>query len=123
MTMKRIVFGDDHSPGADVAWGWLNAQDWSGWPVDVVSVVPHDYTPEIHDTEPELFPARDTVAAAGLAPVTSLVLEGDPRVILLEHADDGLLVVGARGAGGLEGMIVGSTTDWLMRSPPSPMVM
>ncbi len=124
MTTRHIVFGDDRSPGADAAWGWINAQDWGGWAVEAITAVPHDYSRHAGALEEAdaVIPARHALPAAGLASVLEETIIGDPRVVLLDHANDGLLIVGARGAGGLEGMLIGSATDWLMRSPPTPMV-
>ena len=34
----RIIFGDDGSTGADIAWGWISSQRWDGWSVDENSV-------------------------------------------------------------------------------------
>ena len=33
---KRMVFGDDGSPGADSAWLWINSHDWPGWTIEVL---------------------------------------------------------------------------------------
>ncbi len=49
-----------------------------------------------------------------------LTVDEDPRVALLRPAD--LLVIGPRGKGFLKAMHVGSTAEWLMTSPPSPLI-
>ena len=126
MVDTLIVCGDDGSVGADVAWGWINAQQWNGWPVDVVtgvySVVHPDTSGarELHEWSPPS--ARHALAIADLGPIRFLTADEDPRLLLRDHAGEGLLVVGARGAGGLEGMLMGSTSDWLMRDPKGPLV-
>lgn len=127
MVEKLIVFGDDGSGGAGAAWGWLEAQDWGGWPVDVVTASntefhPHEAGEElVHEWEPSA--PRHALATSGLGPVRHLVGNGDPRLLLASIAQHGLLVIGARGVGGFEGLLVGSTADWLMRDPPVPIVM
>ena len=30
---RTLVFADDRSPGADVAWLWICSQRWDGWNV------------------------------------------------------------------------------------------
>lgn len=68
-------------------------------------------------------------AGAGLsAPLESIQTElrsGDPRAGLLEAASEHrplLLVVGARGAGGIASQMLGSTTDEMVRSAASPVL-
>lgn len=116
MTIQRIVFGDDHSTGADTAWGWLNAQDWAGWPVRLVTGC------VTADVSPTTAKHRHALPDAGLVPIEVIERQRDPRLLLLEEGQDSLLVIGARGVGGFEELVVGSTADWLMRSPPAPMV-
>jgi nucleotide-binding universal stress UspA family protein len=59
-------------------------------------------------------------ATAGFAEVEHLTCHGDPRVALLEPTD--LLVVGPRGKGVLKALHIGSTTEWLLHHPPSPLL-
>jgi nucleotide-binding universal stress UspA family protein len=59
-------------------------------------------------------------AEAHLEAVDLLTIDVDPRVALLRPAD--LLVIGPRGRGVLKAIHVGSTAEWLMAHPPSPMV-
>ena len=40
MAEQLLVFGDDGSSGADVAWLWVNEQVWPGWRIEVVAVEP-----------------------------------------------------------------------------------
>lgn len=126
MTMQRVVFGDDHSTGADIAWGWLNAQDWSGWKLDVVTavqsdrVVPPPEAVHMHAWSPD--DPRHVLPAAHLEIVAFLTAEQDPRVLLNSCWDDSLLVIGARGTGRVAEMLFGSTADWLMRSPSGPLL-
>jgi nucleotide-binding universal stress UspA family protein len=52
------------------------------------------------------------------------VLRGKPAATLLEHAaeiDAGVIVAGQKGAGGITGTLVGSTTDRLVRLAERPL--
>lgn len=123
----RITFGDDHSAGADTAWKWITAQSWPGWAVDVVTVT--DPPPEIaslftheplHDFTPEH--ARTATESSSITEVRHLTTAYDPRIVLCEKHDSDLIVVGARGKGLLKSMHLGSTAEWLMRCPGTPLV-
>ena len=35
---EKLTFGEDHSEGAAKAWGWVTAQTWTGWNLDVIAV-------------------------------------------------------------------------------------
>ena len=95
----RLVFGDDGSPGADVAWLWINEHRWLGWRLEVVTATgvalgePHSWT--------EPVPCRRPFAEAGFDSHLSRRPEQDPRLALC--ADGELLVVGGRGRGLPEG--------------------
>ncbi len=122
-----LTFGDDHSPGSDLAWDWVTSQSWPGWTVDVVTVTDpppeltslftheplHDYTPQQPRTSPP---------SAELAAIRHLTTAFDPRIVLCEKADGDLTVIGARGQGWVSSMVLGSTADWLMRCPSTPLV-
>lgn len=124
---RRITFGDDHSPGADVAWGWISAQDWDGWSVDVVTVTEPDPAIEslfMHEALHDYTPDRPRVApqSARISTIRHLTTAYDPRIVLSENENAGLIVVGARGKGLLKSMHIGSTAEWLMRCPTTPVV-
>ena len=58
--------------------------------------------------------ARAEAAAAGVADVETIVLEGDPTETVVEQADvqaADLVVVGSRGLGPLEGILLGSVSN------------
>ena len=57
---RRLVFGDDQSQAADVAWLWINCHDWPGWQIEAVTA-----TPELH--------TRDLGGRATTAQVTQAV--------------------------------------------------
>jgi nucleotide-binding universal stress UspA family protein len=123
----RIAFGDDRSPGADVAWQWITAQSWPGWTVDVIRVTEPDPSIQAlftHEPLHEEAPADPRIAPdqTGLAAVRHLTTAYDARVILCEQRSVALTVVGARGRGLLKSMRIGSTAEWLMRCPAGPLL-
>lgn len=122
---RRIAFGDDGSPGADVAWLWIVEHAWPGWALDVVTAhdppigpPPSQAERTLHEWAPASM--RHAPPAAALAGVRHLTASIDPRLALLEPAD--LVVVGAQGAGVLHALHLGSTADWLLHDPTSPLV-
>ncbi len=125
--MHTIVFGDDRSPGSDVAWLWINDQQWPGWQVDVISVPETELGPnvlgstELTSWEPE--DPRSVFPASGIAEVRHLTADADPRVVLCTRQDADLIVVGATGRGFLKRWLhLGSTTEWLLHQPPAPLL-
>ncbi len=124
---RLLTFGDDHSPGSDLAWDWITSQPWPGWTVDVVSVT--DPAPELialftHEPlhEHEAQQPRTAPPGAQLSGIRHLTTAADPRIVLCEKADGDLTVVGSRGRGPVASMVLGSTADWLMRCPSRPLV-
>lgn len=122
-----LVMGDDGSDQADRAWRWVDAQDWDGWRVDVITA---DDDPAKIPTTPELAAARPWLPPTPRTPadptrlgggVQHLVAIGDPRLVLLGFPDAELLVIGARGAGRMP-VTLGSTADSLLHGPPCPLV-
>ncbi|SDQ33096.1 universal stress protein [Quadrisphaera sp. DSM 44207] len=61
-------------------------------------------------------------AAPGVEVSTCLVLEPPRRALLDQAASGGLVVVGARGRGGLSGLLLGSTSLYLVAHSPCPVV-
>lgn len=126
--MRTIVFGDDRSAGADLAWLWINDQVWPGWQVDVVTIPETELGPphvfgSVETVEWQPSDPRRVVPAAGLADVRHLTATADPRVVLGGRTDADLLVVGATGRGFLKRWLhLGSTTEWLLHSPPTTTV-
>jgi nucleotide-binding universal stress UspA family protein len=119
-----MVFGDDGSPSADLAWLWIYSHSWPDWRLEVIHATdpvagkkgahrqePHQWTPKS---------PRRSFAEGHLADLEFLTVDDDPRVALLRPAD--LLVIGPRGKGFLKAMRIGSTAEWLMTRPPSPIV-
>lgn len=108
-----LLFGDDGSPCADVAWLWINGHDWDGWAIEVLHA-------HVRENPP---PPRELVRPDAAAAVTTIVSAGDPRFELHTRGRDrDLLVVGARGKGLLKRLHLGSTAEWLMHGPSAPLV-
>jgi nucleotide-binding universal stress UspA family protein len=120
---RTLVFGDDSSPAADIAWLFINNHRWPGWRLEVVAAqmpeIPRLLPPEeteLHEWKP--LQPRDAFAEAQFAEVVELTAKADPRVVLSRNSD--LLVIGPRGPGLLKALHLGSTADWLLLHPPAP---
>ena len=125
---RILTFGDDGSAGADVAWGWVTAHAWPGWAVEAVTVTvprgrsivfPHEGT-KPHPWDPP--DPRRAPASCGFASVTHLAADNDPRLVLGERPGSDLVVVGPRGQGLLKALHLGSTAEWLLRCPSTPVL-
>ena len=120
---RNILFGDDGSASADLAWRWINSQHWGdGWTVHVLSAEPELVTSDeaAHRWEsPD--PRAPVDPTSGLRIVHERV-EADPRFALCEAEDVDLMVIGPRGRGLMKSLHLGSTAEWLMHHPPHPMV-
>jgi nucleotide-binding universal stress UspA family protein len=120
-----LVFGDDASSAAGLAWTWVTDQPWPGWAVRVVHAVEPDL---VHPAPPDVAalhpwqPPHPRVAPAGtgIAALTHLTATRDPRLVLGEPAD--LVVIGPRGHGTWEALHLGSTAEWLLQAPRTPTV-
>ena len=120
-----LVFGDDGSTGADVAWLWVNNQPWPGWRVDVVHTTQPPVGPPLPPERSELHEAHPADGRRLLGDSTSvryLTAEADPREVLGGMTDASVMVVGARGRGLFKALRLGSTSDWLLQCPPAPLV-
>jgi len=120
-----LAFGDDRSDQANVCWSWIQSQRWDGWRLQIVTAEPHaDMAPvdpeeaKLHPWEPE---DPRTPEDCGFIDVEHLHAEIDPRVALISRSWD-LVAIGPRGKGILKGLHLGSTADWLLREPTSPLV-
>jgi nucleotide-binding universal stress UspA family protein len=123
---NRLVFGDDHSAGSDVAWLFINSQTWPGWRLKVVTAVEPPFGPPLS--------AEDTTLHAWSPPATRveyneaqfelieyLTTKSDPRLVLLT-ADADLTVIGPRGPGLLKALHLGSTAEWMLHNSSSPIL-
>lgn len=117
--MKTIVVGVDESDGAARALQWavdeaalhgaqvraVMAWDW----LDQHRPGPSNFDPKYDQDDAEANLHRLVTTAVGDAPVEAqAVCEVAPRALLEASADADLLVVGARGIGGLRGLLTGS---------------
>jgi nucleotide-binding universal stress UspA family protein len=123
-TDRTLVFGDDSSSGADLAWLWINSHPWPDWRLEIVTAVPPAHLADAGRPEGAIEweppSPRTPFVEAGFDRVVNLRFDGDARVALLRPA--GLLVVGRRGPGIVKALHLGSTVEWLMTRPPAPMV-
>ena len=123
---RTVVFGDDLSPGADVAWLFVNTQRWPDWRLEVVTAQPPTIpgivlSPDVTTVRPWDPPHPRTASAdAQFGEVANLTAIGDARVVLSRASD--LLVIGPRGPGLLKALHLGSTADWLLLHPPAPLL-
>lgn len=121
---NRLVFGDDASPAADLAWLWINSHEWADWQLEVVTA----QQPELANVGAQREDVRVVARSGGRRPfrgssfgsVELVSVAQDPRIALSRPAD--LLVIGPRGPGLAKTLHLGSTAEWLMSKPPSPMV-
>ncbi|MCU0301158.1 MAG: universal stress protein [Candidatus Nanopelagicales bacterium] len=116
--IRRLVFADDGSQHADVAWLWVVSQTWPGWTIEAVTVDPDAAGP---GTPTEWTPPHPRAHPEG-TPVTHLRAAGPPPKVLAGFDDRDLLVVGPRGHGLKKDLGLGSTSDALLRDPPIPVV-
>lgn len=122
---RTLVFGDDGTGPSDLAWEWVNAHDWPGWSVDVLTARVDDASIDwgrparVESWQPGW--ARPTSQRLGQARVRFLLVATDPRAMLADRSDADLMVVGIRPRRPLEGMWMGSTTEWLLHHPPAPL--
>lgn len=117
-----VLFGDDGSPSADLAWMWINAQAWGDWRVDVLTADPQ--LPASGDSPTPWDPPnpRTLLDPRAVQSVQHLHTRSDPRVAILRCDDRDLIVVGPRGQGVMRALHLGSTAEWLMHNPPAPLV-
>ncbi len=119
-----MIFGDDGSISADLAWLWINSHPWPEWRLEIVTArVPTDFRVdgEGHDLHPwQPTNPRRVFSDSRISDVAHLTCDGDPRLALSRPAD--LLVIGPRGPGLAKAMHLGSTAEWLMVHPPAPML-
>lgn len=120
-----LAFGDDHSPGSDTAWDWIASHRWPGWGLEIVTAEPSEDMRPVEEEEARLHPwdpddPRDP-EDLGFDSVVNLRASIDPRLALIEKPWD-LVTIGPRGSGRLKSLHLGSTADWLLRQPTSPLI-
>lgn len=120
-----LAFGDDHSAGADHCWEWISSHHWDGWTLEVITAEAPPGMQPVPPEEAELHPWQPDHPreAAGLefVSVAHLRAELDPRVALIARRWE-LVAIGRRGSGVFKTLRLGSTADWLLRQPASPLL-
>jgi nucleotide-binding universal stress UspA family protein len=123
---RRLVFGDDGSRGADVAWLWINNHAWPSWRLDVLTgadpLSPTRHWGETPEPRPWAPPWGRTFLGADPPVVEFRRADTDPRLLLDAQSDADLVVVGHRGEGHLRSHWMGSTAEWLLHHPTAPVV-
>jgi nucleotide-binding universal stress UspA family protein len=121
---RLLSFGDDASPYADVAWLFITSQKWPDWSAELITVEPpvgleppDEHEAKSHEWTP---PHQRSALGSELVKLFFLHAVGDPRIVLSQPSD--LLVIGPRGPGLLKALHLGSTADWLLRRPGSPLL-
>jgi len=128
LVADKLTFGDDHSRGSQTAWDWIVSQKWPNWSLDIVTIqqdgVPTTDSPLGYEALAEFTPtdARELPIDSGFRGVRYLTAHHDPRVVFGSLPDSTLLVVGPRGRGILKALHIGSTAEWLMQCPSTPLV-
>lgn len=123
---RRLVFGDDGSRGADVAWLWVNNHPWPGWRIDVLTGADPPYGPSAWGVAPTLEEwaspwGRAYLNASAPAVVSHWRANSDPRLLLDEQSDADVVVVGDSERGHLRSLLMGSTAEWLLHHPSAPL--
>ncbi|MGD2042211.1 MAG: universal stress protein, partial [Acidimicrobiia bacterium] len=120
-----LAFGDDRSTEAGICWDWIRAHTWEGWDLEVVTAEPPEDMHPVSQEEAHLHawdpPQPRDAAGLGFGSVEHLRGEIDPRLALISRPWD-LVAIGPRGSGLLKRLHLGSTADWLLREPSSPLV-
>ena len=125
-TQRVLVFGDDGSPGADVAWLWICNHRWPEWRADVLTAIEPPIPGRSSDhaavlTEWESPHSRHLFAESAIGSIRTLTAVQDPRLMLDARSDADLIVVGPRRLSRTKAMVLGSTTEWLLHHPPAPL--
>ena len=130
---RRIVVGVDGSENSTAAikWAVANARKGdtvvllTGWhpvipPPEMAIAYVDDDSSMRKLLEEQAAKTKPSADAAGITLETKFA-HLDPRTALLEEKSD-MVVVGARGHGGLTGLLLGSTADYVARHAKVPVV-
>lgn len=120
-----LAFGDDGSAEADGCWQWIANHHWDGWRLEIITAEPPADMRPIDSEKTQLHPwdPQDPRpgGALGFSGVENLRAEVDPRIALISRPWD-LVAIGPRGSEMLKSLHLGSTADWLVREPASPLM-
>jgi nucleotide-binding universal stress UspA family protein len=117
---RHLVFGDDGSAGADVAWLWINSHCWTEWHLQAVTATAFLAVRDQPGSHVPLPEPRRPFTEADFTWFNHEYPEQDPRLALSIEAD--LIVIGTRGPGVLKALHLGSTAEWLAVRPPAPLL-
>jgi hypothetical protein len=87
--MHSMVFGDDGSLGASAAWGWITAQTWPEWRIDVMTVThPERSTSQVQRQLHEWMPPspRKLPQECRCSALRFLTVAADPREAITAEA-------------------------------------
>ena len=116
-----LLFADDGAPPADVAWAWITSHHWQGWALEAVTARMSLY-PGGREIGEAAHVGRQPPAESKFTRFDHLDVDGDPRIVIFERSDASLIVGGWHHRGHLAGLLVGSTTGWLLGRPAVPIV-
>ncbi len=121
--VRRIMVGVDGSPASRAALEWAALLGTAtGAAIDAViaweypttygaAVYPDDWRPDLDAAQTLEQTVAEVFGEHRPAGLSLVILEGPPRVVLLEEsATADILVVGSRGHGGFTGMLLGSVS-------------
>jgi nucleotide-binding universal stress UspA family protein len=129
--VRSVVIGVDGSPGATAA---IAAGRWVATAFDarVVLLAAHESgaalarpTTELRSGVAKEVLARARAAVGVDANVTEELSDGDARRALVDACErhgPSVLVVGTRGLGGFTGLLLGSTSRWVVNHAPCPVL-
>lgn len=121
----KMTFGDDASEACDRVWSWIGRHPWPGWRIEVVradedpSHMQWGEPPRLRPASP---PPGRSVDGLDADEVEFFEANADPRALLAQSTSD-LVVVGLKDRGHLQAALVGSTAEWLLHHPPSPLAL
>lgn len=121
----KMTFGDDGSAACDRAWSWIGQHRWPGWRIEVVRADEHPSHMQWGEPlrlRPATPPPGRSVDGLDADGVGFFEANADPRALLAQSTTD-LLVVGLKDRGPLQVALVGSTAEWLLHHPPSPLAL
>ena len=119
---RRLVFGDDQSQAADVAWLWINSHDWPGWQIEALTARPMGEIQESGVRAWEPRHPREVLRSGTRTPVHHEQVTDAPTHALTGLRDRDLLVVGPKGRGFRKTLHLGSVSEALVHNPPMPVV-
>lgn len=130
---SRIVVGVDGSSASGAALAWaLQQAALTGAPVEMVAVwqFPNTWGLEFAEMDADwaamaqtTLDSMESACAEDASHVTKTVAQGHPAELLVEASKTAsLIVVGSRGHGGFLGMLLGSTSEYVIAHAHCPVL-